>query len=117
MTGFGRLATRGQLDFTARLASKGSPGIQAKGNLAMFRWKATQVLPSIHVPVPVVTGTRDLVTLPSASELIADTAPRARLIRNKGAGHMGFLERSEACNEAIAAFADEVFAARVASAA
>lgn len=110
LTGFGRFATRGQVDFTARLACKGSPGVQAKGNLAMFRWKATEVLPTINVPVLVLTGTKDIVTLPSASQTIADSAPRARLIQIEGAGHMGFMERAEAYNEAIAIFADEVFA-------
>ena len=36
----------------------GSPAVQAKGNLAMFRWAATDVLPSIPVPTLVLTGTR-----------------------------------------------------------
>ena len=111
LTGFGRFATRGQVDFTARLACKGSPGVQAKGNLAMFRWKATEVLPLIDVPVLVLTGASDIVTLPGASDLIARAAPRARLIRVDGAGHMGFMERSEVYNEAIGVFADEVFTA------
>jgi pimeloyl-ACP methyl ester carboxylesterase len=84
--------------------------VQAKGNLAMFRWKATEVLPTVLVPMLVLTGTRDIVTLPSASELIADAAPRARLLRVEGAGHMGFMERSTAYDEAILTFADETFA-------
>jgi pimeloyl-ACP methyl ester carboxylesterase len=108
LTGFGRFATRGQVDFTARLACKGSPGIQAKGNLAMFRWRATEVLPRIDVPLLVLVGTKDIVTLPTASALIADVAPQATLFRVQGAGHMGFMERSEAYNEQIAAFADTV---------
>ena len=109
-TGFGRFATRGQVDFTARLACKGSPGVQAKGNLAMFRWKATEVLKAIDVPVLVLTGTKDIVTLPSASDFIAHTAPRAQLLHVEGAGHMGFMERSKVYNEAIARFAGEIFA-------
>ena len=116
LTGFGRYATRGQVDFTARLACKGSPGVQAKGNLAMFRWRATEVLRAIEVPVLVLTGTKDIVTLPSASELIASVAPRARLLRIEGVGHMGFMERADLYNEAIAAFVEEVFACRPASA-
>ncbi len=111
LTGFGKFATRGQVDFTARLACKGSPGVQAKGNLAMFRWKATEVLPAITVPMLVLAGTKDIVTLPSASTLIANAAPRARLSEIEGAGHMGFMERAEAYNQAIAQFADEAFAA------
>lgn len=117
MTGFGRFATRGQVDFTARLSCKGSPGVQAKGNMAMFRWRATEVLPKIPVPMLVLTGTEDLVTLPSASAQIVEAAPLARLVSVEGAGHMGFMECSEIYNEAIAAFADEVFAKPRASAA
>ena len=117
LTGFGRFATRGQVDFTARLACKGSPGIQAKGNLAMFRWKATEVLPTIQVPMLVLTGSKDIVTLPSASQQIAAAARNVRLIEIEGAGHMGFMERNEAYNDAIAAFATEVFAASRGSAA
>jgi pimeloyl-ACP methyl ester carboxylesterase len=114
LTGFGRFATRGQVDFTARLACKGSPGVQSKGNLAMFRWSATEVLPAISVPMLVLAGTKDIVTLPSASKFIADTAPGARLVQIDGAGHMGFMERADLYNEAIADFAAKVFAARAA---
>jgi pimeloyl-ACP methyl ester carboxylesterase len=117
LTGFGRFATRGQVDFTARLACKGSPGIQAKGNLAMFRWKATDVLAAIDVPILVLTGTNDIVTLSSASDMIANAAPCARVIRVEAAGHMGFMERAEIYNEAIAAFAEEVFATSVSASA
>jgi pimeloyl-ACP methyl ester carboxylesterase len=117
LTGFGRFATRGQVDFTARLACKGSPGVQAKGNLAMFRWKATEVLPTISVPILVLTGSKDIVTLPGASRQIEAAAPNVRLIEIEGGGHMGFMERAAAYNDAIAAFAGEVFSAPRASAA
>jgi pimeloyl-ACP methyl ester carboxylesterase len=111
LTGFGRYATRGQVDFTARLVCKGSPGVQAKGNMAMFRWKATEVLPTIQAPMLVLVGAKDIVTLPSASRLIAGTAPRARLIEIDGGGHMGFMEVADAYNAAIATFAEESFSA------
>jgi pimeloyl-ACP methyl ester carboxylesterase len=111
LTGFGRFATRGQVDFTARLACKGSPSIQARGNLAMFRWRVTDVLPQIEIPMLVLAGGRDIVTLPSASALIADVAPHAELFLAPGAGHMGFMECADAYNAQIAAFADRVFAA------
>ena len=108
LTGFGRFATRGQVDFTARLACKGSPGVQAKGNMAMFRWKATEVAPTIPVPMIVLAGLKDIVTLPSASRTIANAARSGRLIEIEGCGHMGFMERAEAYNEEIARFADAV---------
>ncbi len=106
LTGFGRFATRGQVDFTARLACKGSPGVQAKGNMAMFRWRVTEVLPTIPVPMVVLTGSKDIVTLPSASRTIADTVSDARIMEIKGCGHMGFMERAEAYNQEIVKFAD-----------
>ena len=111
LTGFGRHATRGDVDLTARLAAKGSPGVQAKGNLAMFRWRVTDDLPAITAPVLAICGTRDIVTLPSASETIVRLAPRARFESVPGAGHMGFLEDAGAYDAAIAAFADEVLSA------
>jgi pimeloyl-ACP methyl ester carboxylesterase len=110
LTGFGRYATRGQVDFTARLACKGSPAVQAKGNLAMFRWKATETLRDIGVPVLVLAGDKDIVTLPVASETIAASAPDARLQRVEGAGHMGFMERADTYDQAIAAFVAWVLA-------
>ena len=107
-TGFGRFATRGQVDFSARLACKGSPAVQAKGNLAMFRWSAREVLPSIGAPVLVLTGSKDIVTLPRASAAIAQETPNGRLVTIDGCGHMGFLEQHEAYNREIADFARRV---------
>jgi pimeloyl-ACP methyl ester carboxylesterase len=110
LTGFGKHATRQQVDLSARLACKGSPAVQAKGNLAMFRWEITGTLPAIDVPVLVLAGDKDIVTLPRASQTIASWLPRGRLVRLEGAGHMGFMERAGACNDAIARFAAEALA-------
>ena len=106
LTGFGRKATRGQVDFTARLACKGSPSVQAKGNLAMFRWNATEVLASIPVPTLLLAGSKDIVTLPQASKTISEAVPRGRLVQVEGGGHMGFMEYAPAYNQEIAAFVD-----------
>ena len=108
LTGFGRFATRGQVDFTARLACKGSPGVQAKGNMAMLRWKATEVLPTISAPVIVLSGSKDIVTLPSASRTIASAVRDARLVEVEGCGHMGFMEQAAAYDREIARFAEQV---------
>ena len=110
LTGFGRYATRGQVDLTARLASKGSPAVQAKGNLAMLRWRITDILPSISAPTLVLVGSRDIVTLPSASQTISTAVQNATLINVEGCGHMGFLERHETYNAKIADFAEKVLA-------
>lgn len=109
LTGFGRYASRGEVDFAARLACKGSPAVQAKGNLAMFRWSAEDVLPQLDVPVLILSGEKDIVTLPEASVRMAQAMPHAQLIEAPGAGHMGFMERSDLYSEAIADFAEEAF--------
>jgi pimeloyl-ACP methyl ester carboxylesterase len=111
LTGFGRFASRGEVDFSARLAAKGSPAIQAKGNLAMFRWSIAETLPMIDVPVLILTGSRDIVTLPSASDTIGGMIPNARVARIEGCGHMGFMERAEEYDREIANFADRVLRA------
>lgn len=109
LVGFGRYAGRQEVDFTARLAAKGSPAVQAKGNLAMMRWSAEETLPTIDVPVLILAGDKDIVTLPEASETMARHIPDARLVRVEGAGHMGFMERAEVYNAAIADFAEAAF--------
>lgn len=109
LAGFGRYATRKQVDATALLATRNSPAVQAKGNLAMFHWQAREVLPSIPVPVLVIAGSRDIVTLPAAAEVIRSRAPQAELVVVDGVGHMGFLERAEDYHGQIDAFAERVF--------
>lgn len=110
LTGFGRHATRGEVDLTAKLACKGSPAVQAKGNLAMLRWRATEVLPTIPAPTLVLGGDVDIVTLPAASRAIASAVPGARLQMVQGCGHMGFMEAHGAYNAAVADFASEMLA-------
>lgn len=106
--GFGRFVTRSQLEHTTLLAIRNPPGILARGNLAMFRWDATQALPGITIPVLVIGGDKDIVTKLQASETIATTIPKARLQVVEGVNHMGFLERPEIYNEAIDEFATSV---------
>ena len=47
--GFGKHVSRSQLNATTLLATRNSPGAQARGNLAMFRWDATDALSKIDV--------------------------------------------------------------------
>ncbi len=106
--GFGRFVTRSQLEHTTLLATRNPPGILARGNLAMFRWDATQALPDIKTPVLVIGGDRDIVTKLEASQTIATAIPKARLQVVEGVNHMGFLEQAEIYDAAIAAFAASV---------
>lgn len=105
LAGFGTRPTREQLDRTVRLVTKNSPAVQARGNLAMLRWSATDRLPGIDVPALVLAGGRDLITKDHAGETIAAALPQGRLIRVEDAGHMGPVERAGLYNEQIGDFA------------
>lgn len=108
LTAFGTRPTREQLDRTARLPTKNSPAVQARGNLAMLRWSVTDRLPRIDVPALVFLGGRDLITKDRAGEAIVAALPQARLIRVEDAGHMGPVEKSAFYNEQIGDFAEFV---------
>ncbi|WP_162148411.1 alpha/beta fold hydrolase [Asticcacaulis sp. YBE204] len=103
--GFGSSVTHSQLEHTALLSTRNSPGAQALGNLSMFHWDATEALAGSTVPVLAIGGKVDLVTKVEASETIASIAPRGSLLKVEDANHMGFLERFEDYNAAISAFA------------
>ncbi len=109
--GFGPNVTHGQLEHTTLLSIRNSPGAQAKGNLAMFRWNADGALRQTSVPVLVIAGRDDIVTQPRAGRHIADQLPGAEFLLVNKANHMGFLERAEVYSPAIARFALACFEA------
>jgi pimeloyl-ACP methyl ester carboxylesterase len=108
LAGFGTRPTREQLDRTARLPTKNSPAVQARGNIAMLHWSVTDRLPRIDVPALVFAGGRDLITRDHAGEAIAAALPQARLVRVEEAGHMGPVEKAAFYNEQIGDFAEFV---------
>lgn len=110
LLGFGRRATRRRVDISATLAAKGSPAVQARGNIAMLHWDATEVAAALDLPVLVFTGGRDLITQPDAGADIAGRAPNARLAAMADTGHMGFFERPDDYAREIGAFADAALA-------
>ena len=108
--GFGKYVTRSQLEHTTLLSTRNSPGNIHRGNLAMFRWDATHAMASVTSPLLVLAGDMDIVTKPDAGRVIADDNLRGKFTGFEGANHMGFLERSDAYNAAIAAFATSAHA-------
>ena len=103
--GFGRFVTRSQLQHTTLLTTINRPLVQAKGNLAMFRWDATGALVDLPAPVLVLGGDVDIVTKVEASEVIAAETGLSTLRKVEGVNHMGFLERADIYNAAISEFA------------
>jgi len=108
--GFGTRPTRAQLNQVALAPTRNSPAVQAKGNIAMMEWAGVpDDLGAIGVPALVFIGGRDIVTVPEAGERIAEGLRNARPYRAQDAGHLGPLELADDYNNAIEAFADEVF--------
>jgi pimeloyl-ACP methyl ester carboxylesterase len=102
--GFGRYVTHSELEHVARLATMAPPDVEAKGSLAMFRWDGSGAFGRAGLPTLVIGGDVDVITLPSASQVIAEQAPRARLEIIPDANHMGPLERDEIYNRLIGEF-------------
>jgi pimeloyl-ACP methyl ester carboxylesterase len=103
--GFGKFVTRSQLEHTALLATRAPPAVEAKGDLAMFRWDATGALAHLRKPVLVIGGDLDIVTKLEASRSIAAEIGGAELRVMEDVNHMGPMEGADLYNDAIAAFA------------
>lgn len=107
--GFGPDVTRSQLDHTTLLVTRNAPGVQARGNLAMFRWHADDAVSKVDVPTLVVCGDRDIVTLPSAGVHIAAVADGEAVVVER-ANHMGPVEQASCYNRIIGDFIRKVCA-------
>jgi pimeloyl-ACP methyl ester carboxylesterase len=73
----------------------------------MFKFDATATLPTVNVPVLVLVGHLDRMTVPEASAYISQHVPRGQLARLVPGGHMALLEQHERLTQAVAAFATE----------
>jgi pimeloyl-ACP methyl ester carboxylesterase len=97
--------TGGQVDLVSRMQVQSSPGVVARGTLAMFHWDGTTVLPQINVPVLILVGKQDTTTLPSASATMERSIPRAQMQIIDRSSHYALLEKNEVVNDAISQFA------------
>lgn len=96
-----------QLDHSARLGAKAWPAVLARGNSGMLKFNEEQTLTKIDVPVLVVSGTNDRLTLQSASQHIEHLIPRSTGHSHVG-GHLGHWEHNAAVCQMIVDFADKV---------
>lgn len=106
--GFGPDVTRRDLDRASLLATLNPPGAQARGNLAMFRWDASDALLNIDVPVLVIGGENDVVTRPRASQALADGARQGQVEVLAAGNHMSPLDMAPVYNRLIAEFAERI---------
>jgi pimeloyl-ACP methyl ester carboxylesterase len=105
---FAGTETRGQLDFMARYYLKAWPGVIGRGMLAMFRYDATTALGVVPVPALVVSGDRDELCTPQASDVIGRSVPRAQLLSLSPARHCGLFEHNGRFDDAVRTFANAV---------
>jgi len=104
LTQFGGGETAEQLEFATRFNLPQSPAVKARGILAMFRYDATTVLPTIPVPVLICTGGRDVFTSAEAGETLSKRIPRSQKLHIDSAGHLTLLEHNERFCQAVSAF-------------
>lgn len=104
ISGFTGRETRGQLNFSTLLGLHGSPGILARGMLAMLQFDETTTLPKIDIPVLAIVGKSDIATVPAASKRMSMDLPKAELAILQPAGHMGLMERNEQFADAVRSF-------------
>ncbi|HEY9662276.1 MAG TPA: alpha/beta hydrolase [Allocoleopsis sp.] len=104
ISGFTGRETRGQLNFSSLIGIKASPGILARGVLAMFRFEETATLSKITVPTLVIVGKSDIATRPFASQRMSTEVPQAELSILAPGGHMALMERNQQFSEIVRAF-------------
>jgi pimeloyl-ACP methyl ester carboxylesterase len=74
---------------------------------AIYAMDFSDTLRAVRVPTVIVSGTRDLVTLPRSSRRMAELMPAARLVVIEGAGHMLPLEEPDRIADIVLELADE----------
>lgn len=112
LTGFAGNETRSQLDYVAWQQTKASPAVAARGCLGMLRFDARDALPEVEIPILVVAGDLDPITLPEASEEIRQSVARGRLSRLSPAKHYGLIEHDQAFAKLVAEFCFETHSTR-----
>ena len=95
LTGFAGSETRAQLNFVALFYAQDSPATLAKGALAMLAFDATETLSKIKVPVLVVAGAEDPLTVLEASQKIAhdvELLGKFLILSSPAVKHFGLIE-------------------------
>lgn len=101
---FGPGASAKQIDLTYDLTSDTSADVLFDLVKSYRDYDVTDRLGEVTVPVLVVTGTHDRITVPKASEYLAEHLPKAELQVFENCGHMTMLERHDDFNEMLNRF-------------
>jgi pimeloyl-ACP methyl ester carboxylesterase len=109
---FGPHGSAKQIDFTYDMLADTPVDVIFDLVKSYRDFEATEHLSDITVPVLVVGGTHDRLTIPKASEHLAENLPKAELKMLQGCGHMSMLERHRELNKALEGFFDDVLGAK-----
>lgn len=101
---FGPGASAKQIDFTYDMTSDTSADVLFDLVKSYRDYDVTDKLSDLTVPALVVTGTHDRLTVPKASEYLADHLPKAELQVFENCGHMTMLERHDDFNAILDRF-------------
>jgi pimeloyl-ACP methyl ester carboxylesterase len=99
-----------QLDRSALLAAKAWPAVVARGNMAMTGFNEEASLPEIEIPVLIIAGENDRLTVSAASDRLESLLPEGKRVDDAG-GHLGTWEYPQHVAETLLKFADHCFAA------
>ena len=109
---FGPHGSARQIDFTYDMLAETPTDVLFDLFKAYRDFEVTDLLPDVTVPVLVMTGTHDRITVPGASQVLADNLPKAELKVFEGSGHMTMLEKHKEFNTMLTGFLDEVLAGK-----
>lgn len=102
--------TRGQDDMVAFHCSHFSMRAAGLGALSCFRMDTRALLPSLHLPVLLLTGEQDPNMPPEVQRAMLARLPQGALVLLPDCGHLNLLECHEAVNTHLRAFAARCFA-------
>jgi pimeloyl-ACP methyl ester carboxylesterase len=101
---FGPGASAKQIDFTYDMTSDTSADVLFDLVKSYRDYDVTELLGELTVPVLVLTGTHDRLTVSKASQYLAEHLPKAELHVFENCGHMTMLERHDDFNAMLDRF-------------
>lgn len=101
---FGRDGSAKQIDFVYDMLTDTPIDVIFDLIRSYRSFDVTDELGAVTVPVAVVAGSRDRITVPGASVFMAENLPKAELHLLEGCGHMSMMERHAEVNELIVDF-------------
>lgn len=111
LAAFGKEGSPSQIDFTYDMLAN-TPVDTIFDLVRSYRdFDMADELEEITVPALVLGGTHDRLTLPKASQYLAEHLPKSDLHIFEDCGHMSMLERHEEFNKLLTSFLDETLGA------